>query len=183
MSEAIGASIGSVGTAVSAGPSVGASIGASIGGEASMSGIGFDGGSPSFSGLGRSDTGLGSISVNEGPIGPVSFSNSTDLFSETRSFVGSLGSVPEGPVKGDIFGQTDIIAQARGSFPDSASRGLAEIKLSSEPVSLFDNTIPFQVTMPTNEGPASMPSLDGFTTIAAFHEPSFGFESESEQDS
>lgn len=158
MSEAIGAAIGApaIGAAASAGPAVGSGIGPSMGGESGMSGIGFDGGSPSFSGLGRSDTGLGSISISEGPKGPVSFSNSTDLFSETRSFVGSITSVPEGSVKGDIFGQTDVIAKTQNAAPSSARPRLAEINLPSEPQSLFDNTAPFQATIPANEGPAPL---------------------------
>ncbi len=168
-------SVGSVGVAA-AGPSIGASAGASIGGEIGISGIGFDGGSPSFSGLGRSDTGLGSFSINEGSKGPVSFSNSTDLFSETRSFVGSLASVPEGAVKGDIFsGEMQTLA----SNPDLGMPNPA----ANEKTSIFSEFAPFQVTIPTTEGPAPLSSFDGFTTIASFSEPSFGFESETEQDS
>ncbi len=169
MSE-VAASVGSVGGAVAAGPAAGLGAGPSMGGEIGMSGIGFEGGSPSFSGLGRSDNGLGSFSTNEGPRGPVSFSNSTDLFSETRSFVGSITSVPEGSVKGDIFGQTDVIAKTQDAAAGSARRGLAEINLSSEPVSLFDNTVPFQATIPANEGPAPLSLGSDFITLTTVSE-------------
>ena len=169
----IGAGVGTVG-AVSAGPSVG--IAAPIGGGiAEMSGVGFDAGSATFSGLGRSDTGIGAFSVNEGPRGLVSFSNSTDLFAETRSFVGSIGSIPEGPVMGNIF-SSDMQTLALGT-----DLGISNPSTAEKP-SVFGDFAPFQVTMPTNESPAPMPSLEGFTTIASFSEPSFGFESESEQE-
>ncbi len=173
MSEAIGASVGSVGAVATVGSSVAA--GASMSGEFTASGIGFDGGSPSFSGLGRSDANLGAFSVNEGSKGPVSFSNSTDLFSETRSFTSSLGSVPEGPVKGETF-SSEMQTLALGS-------DIGISNPTTEKPSMFGELEPFQATMQVNEGPAPMPSLEGFTTIASFSEPLVGFESEAEQDS
>lgn len=179
MSE-VAASVGSVGGAVAAGPAAGLGAGPSMGGEIGMSGIGFEGGSPSFSGLGRSDNGLGSFSINEGPRGPVSFSNSTDLFSETRSFVGSITSVPEGSVKGDIFGQTDVIAKTQDAAAGSGRRGLAEINLSSEPVSLFDNTVPFQATIPANEGPAPLSLGSDFISLTTVSETPIDPETEQE---
>lgn len=130
-------SVGAVGVA-SAGPSV---TGTSMSAEFGASGIGFDNGSPTFSGLGRSDSSLGSFSINEGPQGPVSFTNSTDLFAETKSFSAPAFSVPEGPVRGDIFNQTEIIAQSLTQ----------ELPSNPEPVSVFDNTSPFQITMPVKE--------------------------------
>jgi hypothetical protein len=114
MSE-LATSIGSIGVSVAtAAPAVGPSFGAEMGAI----------GASSFSGLGRMDTGLGSFSVNEGPRGPVSFTNSIDLFSETRAFTPSLVSIPEGKVSGNIFGEDMItIAKSDTLEPKSATFG------------------------------------------------------------
>lgn len=171
MSEGMSVSVGNVGAVASAGPSV--AVGASMSGEFTASGVGFDGGSPSFSGLGRSDSGLGALSVNEGPIGPVSFSNATNLFSETRAFSASLGSIGERPVSGGVFGG-DMVTIAK------ASSETTEAKTSG--ISVFDNLAPVSIIMPTNEGPAPMPSLGEFSTVSFAPDTSFGFESKSDQE-
>lgn len=159
----------SVGVAA-AGPSVGG-IGTSVSAEfGASSGIGFDSGSPTFSGLGRSDTGLVSMpgfrefspSISSVPERPVK----GDIFNGTRDFSASIGSVPEGPVKGDVFGQIELIAQTQSLISDSARRGLVENISPPEPISIFDNTSPFQAEMPVNEDPVSFESLMDTVVIA-----------------
>lgn len=120
---------------------VGSGIGAEIDG-----GLGFDNGSPTFSGLGRSDVNIPSF--NQSIFNP----------GETGQFKASIG-VPEGPVRGDIFGQTEIIA-INPNIDSSPT-------IPAEPVSILDNTSPFQIITPINEGPPPFSLKDAFTTAKA----------------
>ncbi len=167
-------SVGAQGASVAAAGISGSGIGTSISGELGSTGIGFDSGYPTFSGLGRSDSDLGAFSVNEGSKGPVLFSNSTDLFSETSSVSPTKGT-PEMPVMGNIF-SSEMQTLALGT-----DLGISNPSVTEKP-SVFGEFASFQITMPVNEGPAPLSSFDSFTTIATFSEPSIGFESETEQE-
>lgn len=141
--------IGTVGTSVATAGVAGSVMGTGMGAEINT-GVGFDSGSPTFSGLGRSD--LNIPSFNQSIFNP----------GETRPFIASSGSVPEGPVKGDIFSNMKTIATNHnlGSAPIS----------SAEPVSVFDNTSDFQPTIPVNESPFPF-SLENTFIIAKAGDP------------
>ncbi|MBI2594604.1 hypothetical protein HYW39_02820 [Candidatus Curtissbacteria bacterium] len=88
---------GAIGAPVGAGVSVAGAPSVAGGGfaESGMGGVGFDNGSPTFSGLERIDVKTGSFSVNEGPKGPVSFTNSSDLFAENKNLGSPSFSSPQ----------------------------------------------------------------------------------------
>lgn len=163
LSGAIGTT--GAGVALAAGPAIGS---AGTGAEMS-SGVGFDNGSPTFSGLGRSDLGNSSFSINEGPQGPVSFTNSTDLFAETKSVAAIDTSILEKAsniFNGNELTNTEVIA----TNPSLESKPT----LSIEPVSMFDNTSPFQITMPVNESPVYAPEP---VTVGVLDQPEISVES------
>jgi len=119
-----GGTSGAIGTVATAAPVAGSPIGAGPTAEFG-SGVGFDNGLATFSGLGRLDA-FGTPSMG----------------------------IPEGPVRGDIFSNTEIIA----SNPNLDSKLTSAI----EHVSIFDNTSPFQATMPANEGSQPFSLKDTF---------------------
>lgn len=123
---------GAVGTAIAAAPAVGSSVRAGLATEINT-GVDFDNGLATFSGLGRMDA-FGTPSMG----------------------------IPEGPVRGDIFSNTEIIA----SNPNLDSKPTS----AAEQISIFDNTSPLQAMMPVNEGP-SLFSLKDTIVIAKTDEP------------
>lgn len=141
-------SVGAIAAAPAvAGPAV--SVGYTMGSELGTSGIGFDNGAPTFSGLGRSD-----------------FSNpGTDqsIFNpgETRNFTPSLGSIPEGPVKGFNFSEMDTIALN----PDLSSKVQPESTLGQE-INIFGETKAFSPIASISEGPAFLDAFRDTEVIA-----------------
>lgn len=154
------------GTASSGASSVAISSPAEAGTSSIDSGMGSFQDAPSFSGL-QNDF------VNEGPVGPVSFTNSIDLFAETKSFTPTF-TVNEDPVKSDVFNKSTIIAKSSTtpsvSIPNAESMPdnivpqdvyiAVDPKINSQKETYVASEIPF-----IEDSPEEIPLIETDTTI------------------